>query len=459
MATTQFTLLYESDLDLDSIIVYENGIPIPHDSVALADSFTIELTDPDLSAVFSIDYNILTRFESAALQLPTGYANFIWFTDYVKHSRLNFVPLSKPISIGIQFGFDYTATLAERSDLDITQARLVADDGITVRPVATGSWGFIDPLTVQINPAVFNANAVYTLSYNTHYINPIPYCTVLVELRQADTQNGLTSATYAPCDVNTKVPTKQWFQMRATISGIQDVDDIKLYSLLLKGLNTDYGSNNQPVNNNVKGVFTDDDFNAGTLTNLEVVAATPARFSYVKPGMPSRILSELMMIKGSVEPPPPDMFIYGTRNGSYPSGAVSDVDHNPLATYYDIAAQNSEWSSQGSPTLYDFGNSTWITFVGPGFDYAQQIKFVKKLDETGGSFPAELVMPAVVRPATDTITIGWVNGGAQSVNSVLSLATSGAETYMMANVAWEIHITLLGNVVKVYPYWMWWKPV
>src|ERR1700740_2614052 len=49
----QITLLYQSDSNLDNIIVYEDGIPIPHDSLTLIDASTVQLTSIDTTKLYT----------------------------------------------------------------------------------------------------------------------------------------------------------------------------------------------------------------------------------------------------------------------------------------------------------------------------------------------------------------------------------------------------------------------
>lgn len=291
----QFSLLYQSDLGLDDIVVYEDGVPVTHDLLEFLDASTVKINNSDPNRVYTVDYNILTRFESQPLSLPTNFSDYVWYSDFHRYDRLTFVPNSGRISVGVQFGFNFIATLSERADLDATQAILVSDDGFVTRNVPSDAWSFIDPTTIQIDSNIFNPAALYMFTYNTNFINPTPYCSMVVEIRWADSSGGLATAIYAPCEINQIINSKQWFQMRATITDIQDPDDIKLYSLLVKGLNVgminpDQASNNPLVN--VIGVFTDTNFNSGALVNLDVIPATPARFSYVKPSVASRIAGE-----------------------------------------------------------------------------------------------------------------------------------------------------------------------
>jgi hypothetical protein len=143
-----------------------------------------------------------------------------------------------PITTGIQFDANGVAALAERSNGDKTTSKLTEDTGLSSRAIPTSQWRFLDSGSIQLDLDIFNSNGVYEFQYIAEANHPSMAVTVLVELKSATTSPGLTSAVYSEVKCNQVVDgAMRYHKMRVTLSNVKDLRDIRMQSLLLKGLN------------------------------------------------------------------------------------------------------------------------------------------------------------------------------------------------------------------------------
>jgi hypothetical protein len=233
------TLSYISDQDLNTVILYEDGIPVLHENLEFVDETTIKFIDytPSTTKSYLIDYNKLIQYTSDTMSLPTDYQEYIWFVDAYIYNQLNMSTSDLSTSVGIQFDDNYQASLTEYSDQNQLTSTLTMDNGTLQSVISIDKWKYIDSKTIQINSDVYDSNSIYTLDYTTKILNTDPICNNILEIRQADTEGGISTATYQEVSINDVVSTHKWFQMRLTLSNVTNVTNIRIYSLLLKGLN------------------------------------------------------------------------------------------------------------------------------------------------------------------------------------------------------------------------------
>lgn len=109
---------------------------------------------------------------------------------------------------------------------------------------------------------------------------------------------------------------------------------------------------------NVRGMYTDEEFDTCTLRNLEVVMGTPARLSYVRPIDPTLIESEsLTMVDGGDAYPAAaraTLLHESCHSGAYPQDPNTDV--GTLARLYEVrAADYSYRNADGRYTIIPAG--------------------------------------------------------------------------------------------------------
>ena len=219
--------------------VYESGIPVLNNLVSIINGTTLQLLyPPDTTKQYTIDYNVLIQYVSAAITLPSNFQNYEWLADYVAFTSTNTVPYSVPITVGLTFDATGTATLSTRSDANAATSSLVADNGITTSIVPYSMWQYADAMTVTINSQIFDSNSIYTLTYNGRVLHPRANPTLKFEIFQYQSNvGGPPPAVWVPYNINQPVSNAQYVQFRMTFQNITNVNDAWLYSMSVKGLN------------------------------------------------------------------------------------------------------------------------------------------------------------------------------------------------------------------------------
>lgn len=226
--------------DLSRVILYENGVPVTHDHITITGPSQLTIDFGPIPGVkYTVDYDALIRWESAAIDANIAtVANYTWFADVFHLLTLDFTAKSVPTITGIQFDSSYRASLLERSDQDQSTSTLIADNGVTRTEVPISDWLYADANTIKISPTVFDNGSLYYISYNARVAHPTPRPTATIEFRQASSLIGLAAATYAPININQVVQPLQYCQYRITYDNVLNTGDVRLYSALVKGLNT-----------------------------------------------------------------------------------------------------------------------------------------------------------------------------------------------------------------------------
>jgi hypothetical protein len=238
-ASSQYVLSFECDQSTSTTVIFQDDVPLTSSDWSFVNSTTVQLaTTPNPLSTYKIKYVTLQRFTTGVLDLGSNFANYLWFADYHIYTRPEIVPLKVSVSYGVQFDSSNQAVLVEPSDQDQTSATLVADTGVTKTIVPASYWTFTNPSTISITPSVFNAGALYTLTYTALTNHPRSQAAVVAEYRSSPASNGISSATWCPFDPNDVVgSTNRYYQLRLTVNNVRDVRDYRLQSACLKGLN------------------------------------------------------------------------------------------------------------------------------------------------------------------------------------------------------------------------------
>jgi hypothetical protein len=235
------TLAHECDENQDEAILYEDGIPLPNDQWQFNSATEVEIISGFvLGAVYTIDYNRLTRIETIPIDLvvPPNNGNEVWFADYVIWNRHLSTISQIRESSSIFFNAAFEATLSRRSDESKLNSVLTEDTGVNKRTVPSNAWDYIDSLTVRINSAEYNPEAIYNLEYNQQLTDPIRAISVLSEIRSANSVFSLSSEPYYEFAINDIIDSsKRYHQIRLTFFNITDVRDLRVFSAIVKGLN------------------------------------------------------------------------------------------------------------------------------------------------------------------------------------------------------------------------------
>lgn len=233
-----------SDQDVSKAILFEDGIPLTQDQWSFVDGTTIELAfTPNNLLSYTFSYNALIRVESNPIDLGSAYADYIWFADYYSFNRSNITPTYVTTSVGISFDQFGRAKLEDRAVMDKTVATMSYDNGTSTGLINRSEWDFIDANTVQINAGSLDDTSLYNFTYKSELNIPTVGPQVTAEIRSATSIAGLAAAVWQLCDINQVVGNAyRYHQLRLTFNNVVDVRDVRLYSMLLKGLNM-YGTN------------------------------------------------------------------------------------------------------------------------------------------------------------------------------------------------------------------------
>lgn len=213
------------------------------------------------SATYYMDYDVLMRVTTKPFQAsasgsdPTDY---LWLIDFARYARHQVKESLRTRVEQASFGADFTATLTERAALD-EAASLERDNGLVRETVNFADWSFEDAKTIRISSSVFDSNSIYTISYTARVPRVQSDVGLVLEWRSSNIQNDLIDnvtqwqrvengqiispvlPTSGPVNiaVNT-VPA--WHQLRVTVSAIEDVRDLRIYGMGIRGVHL-FGSN------------------------------------------------------------------------------------------------------------------------------------------------------------------------------------------------------------------------
>lgn len=233
-----YTLAFNSDQDQSQAVLFENGVPLFKDEWQFNNTNTIELLSlPNTTSVYEIRYNALIRFTSAAVDLGANFADHLWFADGHIWLRPEIVATEVVINTGLQFDATGVATLAEQSNQDQPTATLLEETGLSRQNIAVGNWSFLDGHRVQINQNIFNPSAVYSLTYTALVNHPAVQANATLEFRYGVSTGVLSAASWTIVKPNQVMGNDyRYYQMRVTLNNIRDTRDVRIQSLLVKGL-------------------------------------------------------------------------------------------------------------------------------------------------------------------------------------------------------------------------------
>jgi len=248
-ATRRAPLAYASDQNQTDAILYGDGEIIPNtDSLGNplwwfnnAQEIEIAAAEFVASAVYTIDYNLLYQLTTPVFPLGSAYQDYAWWADYMLWDRMDAELGEYEATIPLIFNPDIgRAYLDQPSTMDKSVASLVYQNSADEREVAKRYWRFINDRTVEIDVSQFVRGAQYTLTHEEKRVYENSRLTVTFEHRSATTSVGVTGASWNEIERNENVTVDpnnhQYHQLRLSVSGIRDLRDFRIRSLVLKGL-------------------------------------------------------------------------------------------------------------------------------------------------------------------------------------------------------------------------------
>lgn len=242
------TLDYYSDEDQTSTTLYEDGVPVPNDLWSFSAADTIQIPqanflsgDLSLSSTLTVDYELLYQVETNIIDLGTSYQDYMWLVDYLLWDRFDKVEGEYETTTPLFFTIDTgRASLVNRSAMNYATANLYVQQATERRVIPKRYWRFEDDQTVSIDIGVL-VKGQYYLEHKEVRVYPESRLTVTFEHKSATSSGGLTSATYSEVERNENIHVHQstghrFHQLRLSISGVRDLRDFRIRSLVMKGL-------------------------------------------------------------------------------------------------------------------------------------------------------------------------------------------------------------------------------
>lgn len=222
--------------DPNTVAFYPEGI---HAAVGATPVF-------DAASIYTIDYERLTRATSAVLDLGADFANYLWLVDAAIYRRTEPEIIERMRSAPLLFRSDFTAVLPEASTQDETTSALYRDNGVVRAQIPITDWSYLDARTVQLEPAQFDADAVYTLEYTAESGRFPRVAQFVLEARSATTSPAVASADWREVEIDEIVgrpggTPHRFHQIRVSVTNVVDVRDIRIKSLGFKGIHL-YGA-------------------------------------------------------------------------------------------------------------------------------------------------------------------------------------------------------------------------
>lgn len=228
-------------------LLVENEIPIPDSAdvnsivpFVFTSATQIDIDNAEYSpgATYTATYDRLISAETATIDLTSNVSDYLWFVDaYIWRATAQTVGTRNATTNPV-FLTDFTATIDPPSDQDQTNATLVEDTGITQIQVADVNWSFVDATTISINPSVFNETSIYSLEYVSTFNRFAQQPDLILQHRAASSPALLPGTAYVDIAIDAIVDNSlQFHQLRVQFFDITNLDDVRVHSLGLRGLN------------------------------------------------------------------------------------------------------------------------------------------------------------------------------------------------------------------------------
>lgn len=228
---------------LNNTMLKLNAIPLTRDVWSVNGNGQVELSyEPNNNDGYFLTYDQLTRFTTDVLDLGGNFTDYIWFADAGVWLRPDITPSELDVTVGIEFDDNGSARLDMPSNSDNTACVLIEDSGLAKRTIPVSSITFPSPSVVSVNLREINRNAIYSLKYKHMVSMPGTAASFKLEIRSGATTDDLELAEWNEVVINQVVDgTKRYHQLRVTVYDIRDTSDVRISSVVLKGLNM-YGT-------------------------------------------------------------------------------------------------------------------------------------------------------------------------------------------------------------------------
>ncbi len=237
---------FHSDQDQLEAVLFEDDLEVPNDRWYFLDDNEIIMTSGySGSAIYTISYNLIYQVTTSFIDLSANSPlDHIYFADYFLWDRLdknlddyeNTLPLFFNPNNG-------RAAIRERSNMNTSESTLVMQDGTREVTVAQRYWRFVDSKTIELDLSQLVDGAQYVLTHMEERVYATSSLTVVFEHKSGATSIACNAASWNQIERNENIRNDHDFhQLRLSISGIRDLSDFKIRSMVLKGLHA-FGAN------------------------------------------------------------------------------------------------------------------------------------------------------------------------------------------------------------------------
>lgn len=238
------SLLYDSDMDQDYALLFEDDTLVPNDSWWFNSMSQIEISAAifNPAAKYTFSYGPLFRITTTVQDLGTAFKDYLWLVDYLLWDRTEQNVLGRIVTVPLFFNSNTgRAALDNRSSMDMATARLFLEDSADTREVPTDSWRFVDPKTVEMNASQFVQGAQYFLEHQEVRLYNQSQLRVTFEHRSGANAPACLAASWSTVERCENVNVNQsvghrFHQLRLSASRIRSLKDFRIRSLVLKGL-------------------------------------------------------------------------------------------------------------------------------------------------------------------------------------------------------------------------------
>jgi hypothetical protein len=230
--------------------VLEDGVPVPSDKFIISGTNTITFSGftPDTTKAYTVSYTALIQYETG-IKTSFDPTDYVCYADAFHIIENDFNTGMANVDQIINFNANNIAILPEISNQIVATSTLMMDDTFRITKILNNGWSYVNSSSIRISSAYFNSNNVYVFKYKSITQHPGRRANYILEFKTAVDSGALTSATWQQVNINTPVALNSVFKMRMTYTGLTAFDDVKLYSLLVKGLNIRELNNTTPIFN------------------------------------------------------------------------------------------------------------------------------------------------------------------------------------------------------------------
>lgn len=225
-----------------------------------ANTIRIHASYYESTSSYVIDYSVLMRATTGVIDVAqngTPHTEYVWLTDFTTWERRDIIDTLRGRTEQAEFRADFTAPLTDHADTTSGTAVLSKNNGLFEETVSTQSWSFVDSKTVRVDSTVFDANALYVITYDARVPVLGAPAQFAFEWRGSNEPNGddlsddsapwveVTNNQVVSASPDGGSPTVytsyRYHQLRVTIAGVIDVRDFRILGLGVKGIHM-YGS-------------------------------------------------------------------------------------------------------------------------------------------------------------------------------------------------------------------------